>query len=510
MKEVTAIKMAFNSHESILKIVRVEKKEAIPHREILDKLLTQIPKIDFKKVAELEDEEKVQKKHFIVYAIEAILQAAKTNGWQLCRNNGQTFIYNGAYWKSIDRDLLQSFFGNAAELIGVPKADAKFYQFRNDLLKQFEATAYLPAPERTDGLTLINFLNGTFEVGNTCQELRKPHPNDFITYQLPFTFDPFATAPIFTNFLNKIIPDIDKQKVLQEYLGYVFVSSQKLKLEKVLLLYGGGANGKSVFIEVMSSMLGGENVSRYSLESITDPRGYSRAELITKLLNLSTEISGKMDKGLFKQLASGESVEARHIYGTPFTMENYAKLLFSTNELPKETENTDGFFRRWLIIPFDVTIPESEQDKELASKIISSELSGVLNWVLIGLNRLLDQKRFTDCKAVKDQLRAFRQQSDSVLLFIEDQAYQPDNRQFTPLKTLFADYRIFCNENGYMSCSTATFSTRLKAVNYEVKRIAAGNVVYCQKNSSFLSTQSTHPAFDVVNVDNADPNNLSF
>lgn len=510
MRELTAMRINFNSHENPLRVLYGGEKEAIPHREILSKLLKQIPKINFKEVAELEQDEKVQKKHFIVYAIEAILQAAKTNGWQLCRNNGQTFIYNGAYWKSIDRDLLQSFFGNAAELIGVPKADAKFYQFRNDLLKQFEATAYLPAPERVDGLTLINFLNGTFEVGNKVQDLRQPNPNDFITYQLPFAFDPNAKAPLFLSFLNKVIPELDKQKILQEYLGYVFISSQKLKLEKVLLLYGSGANGKSVFIEVMSAMLGLENVSRYSLESITNPSGYSRAELNTKLLNLSTEISGKMDKGLFKQLASGESVEARQIYGTPFTMDNYAKLLFSTNELPRETENTDGFFRRWLIIPFEVTIPELEQDRELSSKIIDNELSGVLNWVLLGLNRLLIQKSFTDCKSSRDQLKAFRQQSDSVLLFIEDQYYEPDNRQSIPLKMLFADYRNFCNENGYMSCSNATFSTRLKAVNFEVKRTSAGNVVYCKKNTSILSTQSTLAAFNVDNVDNAIGKQLSF
>ncbi len=498
----TTVRMMFTSHE-YLKVTEAEIVEAMPHQDILKKLLTQIPKIDFKEVAGLQVDEKLQKKHFVVYSIDAILKAAKDNGWQLCRNNGQTFIYNGAYWKAIDREVLQSFFGDAAELIGVPKADAKFYQFRLDLLKQFDAAAYLPAPERTDGLTLINFLNGTFVVDSKAQRLRKPCPEDFITYQLPFSYDPSATAPMFMDFLNKVVPDSDKQKVLQEYLGYIFVSSQNLKLEKVLLLYGSGANGKSVFIEIMSAMLGKDNVSRYSLESITDPKGYSRAELITKLLNLSTEISGRMDKGLFKQMASGESIEARHIYGRPFTMENYAKLLFSTNELPKETENTDGFFRRWLIVPFDVTIPEAEQDKELAATIMSKELSGVLNWVLQGLDRLLHQARFTECQAAIAAVKAFREQSDSVLLFLLDDGYQPDIKQNSPLKELFAAYRTYCDNSGHRQCSLTTFSGRLKSAGYEVRRISSGNVVYCQKNRSFQPAQSTWSAFNVGNVDNA-------
>ena len=73
-------------------------------------------------------------------------------------------------------------------------------------------------------------------------------------------------------------------------------------------------------------------------------------------------------------------------------MVNYAKLIFNCDSLPSEVEQTLGFYRRWLIIYFDQIIPEKEQDKQLAKKIIESELSGVFNWVLEGLERLLEQK----------------------------------------------------------------------------------------------------------------------
>ncbi len=490
MPDSFTARLSFNAtdYRPSIRMVRTVKPDfdiinVTAHQDVLKNLLRQLVKINFREAAGIESEEKLQRKHYIVCAMATILNAAKNKGWQLCRNNGQTFIYNGAFWKVIDKEELQSFFGDAAQMIGVSEVDAKFYLFRSDLTKQFEAAAYLPAPEREDGLTLINFLNGTLVVDGKTQELCKPSANDFITYQLPFCYNPAAKALMFTAFLNRVLPDVEKQKVLQEYIGYVFVSANKLKLEKVLLLYGSGANGKSVFIEIMSAMLGKENVSRFSLESITEPKGYSRAELSTKLLNLSTEISGKMDRGIFKQLASGESVEARHIYGSPFSMDNYAKLLFSTNELPKETESTDGFFRRWLVVSFEETIPESEQDKELARKIIDSELSGVLNWVLEGLNRLLIQKRFTESEAVKEQVKAFRQQSDSVLMFLDEHTYEPDITQTKPLKEVFAWYRSFCEEGGYRPCSATTFSGRLKQAGYEVKRLNSGNVVYCKKGN---------------------------
>lgn len=422
---------------------------SIPHEDILGELLGQLFEINFREASKLKEGEAIQKKHYLVFTIDHLMNTAKKNGWQLCRANGQAYLYNGAYWKVIDREILQDFFGRAAAKIGVPFADSRFYTFRRDLILQFESDNILAAPSNEEGKTLINLLNGTYQIGIEKQELRSPKPEDFITYQLPFCFDPAAKATLFEAFLNKVLPDIESQKVLQEYLGYVFISPKRLKLEKVLLLFGGGANGKSVFIEVISALLGVDNVSRYGLESITSPSSYSRAELATKLLNLSTEISGKMDNGIFKQLASGECVEARQIYGRPFTMETYAKLLFSTNELPREVEQTNGFFRRWLIIPFNITIPEAEQDKELASKIIENELSGVFNWVIGGLERLLVQKRFTESNLIKKQSEDYRKLSDNVLMFLDEENFMKAVNETIPLKEVYAAYRIYCENNGY-------------------------------------------------------------
>ncbi|MBL0152061.1 MAG: hypothetical protein IPP93_00665 [Chitinophagaceae bacterium] len=110
------------------------------------------------------------------------------------------------------------------------------------------------------------------------------------------------------------------------------------------------------------------------------------------MVNYASEVNGKLETSIFKQLVSGEPVDARLPYGEPFTLINYAKLIFNCNELPKDVEQTHAYYRRFLIIPFDITIPESDQDKELSKKIIETELSGVFNWLLEGLKRLLKQK----------------------------------------------------------------------------------------------------------------------
>ena len=284
---------------------------------------------------------------------------------------------------------------------------------------------------------------------------------------------------MFDKYLGRVVPDADCRKVLAEYLGYIFINN--LKLEKALILYGSGANGKSVFFEIVNAILGDENICSYSLQNLTKYDSYQRAELSNKLLNYASEINGKLEASIFKQLVSGEPVEARQIYGKPFVMRDYGKLMFNCNELPKEVEQTNAFFRRFIIIPFNQTIPESEQDPEMAKKIIASELSGVFNWLLDGLRRVLAQRKFTQSEMVQDQVDAYRRESDSVAMFIEEEGYSPAIDDFVFLKALYGDYKTFCCDNGYKTCSIRTFSERIKMIGFLTERKTPGNVVYAKK-----------------------------
>jgi putative DNA primase/helicase len=421
------------------------------HTQILDKLLNEVKKIDFELLAfpqrvKLEQEikaifdnqkrtkedsermQRLQKKvdnlklnedHYLVLAIESIIKFAKENKWDLCKNQDFIYIYNGAYWKHIDKGDFQCFLGKAAEKMGVPKFKAKVFHFNEKLMKQFLHAAHLPTPEPNKDNVLINLLNGTFEITPDGTKLRPFNRKDFITYQLPFEYNPTAETPIFTKFLNRVLPDEERQRVLSEFMGYIFIKhGGKLKLDSALILHGGGANGKSVFYEILRAMLGIENVSTYSLQELTDSSGYYRAMIGNKLLNYASEISGKLEIDMFKKMVSGEQMTARLPYGKPMELNNYAKFVFNCNELPKDVEHTNAFFRRWIIIPFDVTIPKAEQDSELHTKIIDSELSGVFNWVLDGLNRLLIQKRFSVCEAAEQALEQYKTESNSVQMFL--------------------------------------------------------------------------------------------
>jgi putative DNA primase/helicase len=463
--------------------------EPTPHAEILVQLLEQFEPIDFRSLANTHNDEKFKllTKHLLVLSIENTLLIADKNRWSLCKNHDFIYLYNGAFWYEVYKETFQMFLGEAAEQMGAPKFEARYYQFREQLYKQFLATAYLPTPESDKDKVLINLKNGTFEISQLGTNLRPFDRSDFITYQLPFEYNPKAKAPLFEAYLNRVLPDKERQIVLAEYLGYVFIKhgSNALKEEKALVLYGTGANGKSVFFEIVNAMLGNENVSSFSLQSLTNENGYFRAKLANKLVNYASEINGNLEASIFKQLVSGEPVEARLPYGQPFILKQYAKLIFNCNELPKDVEHTNAYFRRFLIIPFDVTIPAHEQDKQLHSKIIENELSGVFNWVLDGLKRLLEQKRFSECEAAQRAVEQYKIESDSVQMFLSEHDYKVSAVNDIPLKEIFSDYRNYCIESGFKACSIRTLADRLRSSGYQTERKNYGMGVNAEKKISF-------------------------
>ena len=497
--------------ETIKKHVEeLTKKDAIPHDEILEKLVEKIEPVDFKKLAfpqiqklqeklkKVEvgsddskaiqkqiDEFKLNQKHLLILSIENILQNAENKRWGLCKNHDFIYLYNGTFWNDIDKETFQKFLGEASEKIGVTIFDARFFQFREKLFKQFLATAYLPTPESNKDKVLINLLNGTFEISQKETILRPFERSNFLTYQLPFEYNPKATAPIFEAYLNKVLPDVERQKVLAEYLGFVFIKhgSNALKEEKALILYGTGANGKSVFFEIVNALLGTKNISSYSLQSLTDDKGYQRAKLANTLVNYGSEINGKLEASIFKQLVSGEPVDARLPYGQPFILKEYAKLIFNCNDLPKDVEHTNAYFRRFLIIPFDVTIPPQEQDKNLHTKIIENELSGVFNWVLDGLNRLLEQKQFSKCDAAQNAVEQYKLESNSVQMFLSENEYKSDAKNYSLIKDLYIEYKAFCIEDGMTPFKKSNFIKQLRSLKIIVDRLNVGNVAYLSNDS---------------------------
>ena len=306
-------------------------------------------------------------------------------------------------------------------------------------------------------------------IGKDGATLRDFNPNDFLTYQLNYDYDPKALAPKFTKYINRVLPDKESQNLLFEHLGYLFTKNGNdfVKDEKMLFLHGIGANGKSCLLEIVSAIIGKENTTAYDLKSLTDENGYYRAQLSGKILNAVSELKGGFKADVFKALASGEPISVRSPHEKPFVMYNYAKSIFNCNELPTSTEFTLGFFRRFSIIPFNVTITKAEKNPTLAKEIINEELSGVLNLILEGLSRLIKQGKFSHCQASEDVLKDYQKESDSVALFIDESKY--NTGESYALKVLYNLYKDFCYENNLKPLGSRKIRKRFEHLGHHTE-----------------------------------------
>lgn len=455
----------------------VTSSDNVPHDEIVERVCEGLQRLDFEALANPRgaDNFKLNKKHYQVGTTEQLLLEVNKAGWGLSSVDDQAMAYNGTHWRPLDKAILANLMRDCALKFGVPYYDAKAAPYQDELVKQFHASARTQRPKSTAGQVLVNLQNGTFELRNGKYRLREHRKADLLTYMLPFDYDPIATAPQFQSFLDEVLPDTASQMLLAEYLGYIFIpnSASGYKAEKTLILFGSGANGKSVVRDIVEALIGHENVGAYSLENITETKGFYRAQLSKVLLNYCAELGNKLHTTIFKQLASGEPVDVAEKYGTPYRMTDYAKLMFNANELPRDVEHTDAFFRRFLILPFEVTIPKERRDTQLAKRIIEQELSGVFNWVLQGLHRFMSNG-FTHCPASDAMIHRYRLESDSVRSFIEGEQYQSsDNRIYN--KDLFETYRSWCIAEGRNALSNLNVTKRLASLGYVRKRDNIGN-----------------------------------
>ncbi len=448
-------------------------------------ILRNISRRDFKAEAEwLKEDKPLPLKHYIVLSIQFILEQAQELKLDIIFKNGAVYLFNKEYWETIEEKEFEFFLGEAALKLGVDKFDAKFYKFKEHLLKQFISEARLKSLQvENNQVTLINLRNGTFEISEESQQLREFRKEDFLTYQLPFAYDESAESPLFSKFLNEVLPEKELQLILSEYLGSIFISNEVLKLEKALFLYGSGSNGKSVVFDIINALLGDENFSSYSLDSLTKDKD-SRAMIDDKLLNYCSETSTTIQSETFKKLVSREPIDARKLYKNSFIMKDYARLMFNANELPTDIEHNHSFFRRFLIIPFRITIKEEDQDRNLSTKIIAFDLPGVFMWILDGMKRLLQNKRMTSSSIVEDEVDRFKQESDSVLSFLDDSNYCTSFTEEVLVKDLYQAYKTYCLENSNRPCSNRTFRKRLENGGYEAKRRNSGWVVFAEKKVS--------------------------
>lgn len=288
------------------------------------------------------------------------------------------------------------------------------------------------------------------------------NPKIVLKNRIPYDYDSAAYDQTVDTVFGKITcKDDNLRLLLEEMIGYCLY--RKKSFGKTFFLTAGGENGKSTFLDMIKTMLSRENIA--TLEPADFERRFVNAQLFGKLANIGDDISSnyRENSSIFKKLVTGESIMVENKGETPFILDNYATLIFCTNEMPRINDQSHGFMRRLVIIPFNAKFSASGPDYDpfIKDKLLTENgMKYLLKLAVAGLKRLLTNKRFTDSAQVAEQLKLYEGINNPVLLFVE--SHQVENQI---ARDVYLQYSSWCRENGLVPVSNINFGRILSSKN---------------------------------------------
>lgn len=292
--------------------------------------------------------------------------------------------------------------------------------------------------------------------------------SDFTCEEMPFysinvAYDPEAECPKWKAYLPKAVEPEDIPK-LQEWSGYLLLPDY-LK-HKIMWMYGVGRNGKGVWTRTMEGILGPDNCSSVSLEEFNGDRRFSLYQLRGSLFNPCSEPATNriLQTQVLKKITGQDTIDAE-IKGKQQRVKfrNVAKVTVIGNRYPRINDTTTAFWDRVELLSFPFQYTGKEQIDNLENVWLSDaeERSGILNWMLEGLHRLLSNGDFTRSKTQEDTKIQFKRVSDSVGAFIDEDCTFGQNL-VTTRSEAYDHYKEYCDLLGAPVENDRIFTQRVK------------------------------------------------
>ena len=311
-----------------------------------------------------------------------------------------------------------------------------------------------------------NYLLG---VGNGVVDLHKAslRPNEpelFITRHCNADFYPDAECPRWFQFLDEVFQG-DQATItsVQRLLGYTLTG---LSVEEfIAFCVGIGANGKSIFGNVVTHIIGdyAKTAPSTLLAARRGDDHSARSDLAmldgARMVSVNELPAGmRLDEQVVKQVAGREPISARHLYGEFFTFQPRFTAWVRTNHKPIIKGDDDGIWRRVIVLPFRRKFEPHEQDPHLEAKLLA-ERDGILRWMVEGAQNYLKQGMFFS-PLMQAERKQFRKDSDMLGEFLEECTIaQPKGK--VEQARLYSKWAAWCGVNGTHPGSKKTFTQRL-------------------------------------------------
>ena len=337
---------------------------------------------------------------------------------------------------------------------------------------------YLKAETTTDELfnrqSVFNFRNCVLDL--PTGEKKEHSPAFMSSIQADFDYDESADCPMWKKFVSEIMAERELSiLLLQEMTGYALFTDNSM--QKAFFLIGDGANGKSVFLNVLRALLGDANVSTVEMSSLIEP--FQRISLINSMVNMSTETSSNVKgaESVFKQVVVGDTISGCYKNKDFVSFKPRCVMISACNEYIKSRDTSSGFLRRLIFIDFPCKFEGEKADTELETKL-KTELPGIFNWMYEGYKRICAQKHFTETPEQQTMMEEFVQIMNPVAAFIRECLAEQTGR--IERNTLYQKYVSWCKDAGHESQSRnkfiQSFRKTIKQLMPTVKELKVGGI----------------------------------
>lgn len=380
----------------------------------------------------------------------------------------EDYLYANGVYRRVHHEWLASAVQGCIEGLGLtPRGtdieavvkmvrNAAFYGDSYELQPPF----YLSTQTRADVIVCRNIVLQLADDGNIIA-YRRHDPDLFALCQLPFDYDPWARCDRWREFLLWMVSgDAAEARLIQQFCAWPLVA-HRLKMEKVLWLYGRGANGKSTALRVLRHMYGETNVSAVCLDAFNSRTKFHLQATLNKLANvvMDGELTAVRSVAALNSFISGDPMNIPRKFMRDAVVEPAAVLFVASNSEPQLHDVSDAWGRR--VLPIECRQRPTQPRPSLVDEL-KSESAGILNWLLESLPELLQRQQFDVPQTVRDRIGTVENRVNSVRQFVAEKLERGAADECIIGKQLMAVFEAWCKENGYRYESRETVEDEMR------------------------------------------------
>ena len=358
-----------------------------------------------------------------------------------CMNQDILYVYNGAYYRYISERELEVIIAK-----GDYYPDSQLFRdaSRKEVISKIKLFASQVDKDDDKYWSYLSFNNCVVDI--TTGQTYEPSPAFFITTHINRNY--VEDAPV-SDGINAFIDhcsskDAQKRQLILEMIGDCFL--RRAIFQKMYLIYGEGGTGKSTLLRLITNAVGHENAAYLSTKDLENM--FYPAELFGKLVNIGDDIpfTKITDSSQIKKLVSGEAMMIQRKFQHPTYFNNYATLIFTTNQLPNTNDRTSGFMRRLAIIDMNVRV--TDPTAFFAESFSDRDYEYLICIAVEAIKEALKRGSLTRSFVVERNLEAYQKMNSSLAEFIDDNNITKEYLVGRSTSEVYAEYTHHCQENG--------------------------------------------------------------